>query len=60
MLQRLTWWQPDSPAASGADMVHAQAIFAVVGAVALEKGAAVANQIARERILGPLGLFEAR
>ncbi|RMD43731.1 hypothetical protein DV735_g1390, partial [Chaetothyriales sp. CBS 134920] len=45
---------PKSPAASGADMVHAQAIFAIIGALALEKGSAVANEVVRERILGPL------
>ncbi|RMZ83921.1 hypothetical protein DV737_g1507, partial [Chaetothyriales sp. CBS 132003] len=48
---------PESPAASGADMVHAQAIFAIIGALALEKGSAVANEAARARILAPLGLL---
>ena len=52
--------QPESPAASGADMVHAQAIFAIIGAISLEKGSAVANQVSRDRILGPLGLFATR
>ena len=60
MLYKLTVWQPDSPAASGSDMVHAQAIFAIIGAIALEKGSAVANQVTRERILAPLGLFGSR
>ncbi len=37
-------------------MVYAQAMFAIVGALALEKGAAVANEVARERLLEPLGI----
>lgn len=35
-------------------MVYAQAVFAIVGALALEKGGAVANKIAKERVLDPL------
>jgi large subunit ribosomal protein L15 len=30
-------------------------MYALVGAIALEKGGLVANQVARERILAPLG-----
>ena len=52
----LTSNQPDSLSASGADMVYAQAVFAVIGALALEQGGAVANRIAKEKILEPLGL----
>ena len=48
--------QPSSLQASGCDMVYAQAMFAVVGALALEKGAAIANEVARERLLEPLGM----
>ena len=48
--------QPQSLSASGADMVYTQAVFAIVGALALEKGGAVANKVAKERILDPLGL----
>ncbi|KAL2386687.1 hypothetical protein RJZ90_000546 [Blastomyces dermatitidis] len=40
---------------SGLEVVLTQAIYAVVGAVALEKGGAVANQVARDSILKPLG-----
>jgi len=50
----LTRFQPDSLLASGADMVYAQAVFAIVGALALEQGGAVANRVAKERILLPL------
>lgn len=37
-------------------MVYAQALYAIVGALALEQGGQVANRIARERILQPVGL----
>lgn len=41
---------------SGQDVVLAQTVYAVVGAVALRKGGDVAGRVARERVLGPLGL----
>ena len=37
-------------------MVYAQALFAIIGALALEQGGAIANQVVRERILQPAGL----
>ena len=37
-------------------MVLTQAIFAIVGALAMEQGGTVANRVARERILLPAGL----
>jgi hypothetical protein len=37
-------------------MVIAQATFAIIGAIALEQGGAIANQVARTRILGSRGL----
>lgn len=40
-------------------MVYAQAMLAIVGALALEQGLAVANKVAKERILRPLGLYKA-
>ncbi|KAK2788552.1 hypothetical protein FQN52_006665 [Onygenales sp. PD_12] len=40
---------------SGMELTLTQALYAVIGAVALEKGTVVANQITRERILLPLG-----
>ena len=52
-------WKPRNTEkldASGADVVLAQAIYAIVGAVALQKGGDVAAQIAKERVLAPLGL----
>ena len=41
---------------SGLPSVTSQALFAIVGAVALQKGGEVANNIVREQILSPLGL----
>ncbi|EHY55208.1 Large ribosomal subunit protein mL57 [Exophiala dermatitidis] len=52
-------WHPKDPErlqASGADLVYAQAVLAIIGALALEQGGAVANRIAKERVLIPLGL----
>ncbi|KAG5305174.1 RNase III domain-containing protein [Histoplasma capsulatum G186AR] len=57
-LQEVLRWVPryrNDLAASGLEVVLTQAIYAVVGAVALEKGGAVANQVARDSILKPLG-----
>jgi large subunit ribosomal protein L15 len=47
--------QPTHLAESGIDVILVHAMFAVVGAVALEKGGLVANQVVRDRILKPLG-----
>lgn len=41
---------------SGVELVLAEALYAVIGAIALQRGAAEAKKVARERILGPLGL----
>lgn len=52
-------WKPRNTEkldASGADVVLAQTIYAIVGAVALQKGGDVAAQLAKERVLAPLGL----
>jgi large subunit ribosomal protein L15 len=48
--------QADNLIGSGQEVVVAQAIYALVGAVALERGGEVANGIARQRILEPLGV----
>jgi outer membrane receptor for ferrienterochelin and colicin len=48
--------QPDNLNASGYDMVLAQAMYAIVGAVSLEQGGAVANRITKDRILAHIGL----
>lgn len=52
-------WKPNQPAKwieSGIDVILTQALYAIVGAVSLQNGGEVANRIARERILAPLGL----
>lgn len=41
---------------SGLPIVMAQAMYAIVGAVALQRGGVVANKVVREKILNPLGL----
>ncbi|PLB45983.1 RNase III domain protein [Aspergillus steynii IBT 23096] len=51
-------WSPRKPnnlESSGLELVLAHTMYAVIGAVSLEKGGHVANQMARERILAPLG-----
>ncbi|KAL4895970.1 ribonuclease-III-like-domain-containing protein [Aspergillus ambiguus] len=57
-LQKVLRWSPRKPqnlASSGFELVLAHTMYAVIGAVSLEKGGLVANQVARERILAPLG-----
>lgn len=58
-LQDVVRWvpkKPDNLNASGYDMVLAQAMFAIVGAVSLEQGGAAANRITKDRILAHIGL----
>lgn len=58
-LDKVVRWKPrksDNLESSGVDVVLAQSIYAIVGAMALQKGGDVAAQVARERILAPLGL----
>ncbi|RVX72786.1 hypothetical protein B0A52_03139 [Exophiala mesophila] len=43
--------KPDNLVASGSEVIHAQALAAIVGALALEQGSAVANRIAKEKVL---------
>jgi large subunit ribosomal protein L15 len=47
--------QPSNLASSGIELVLAHTMYAVVGAVSLEKGGHIANKVTRERILAPLG-----
>ncbi|KAJ9640074.1 hypothetical protein H2199_006308 [Coniosporium tulheliwenetii] len=52
-------WKPkksDNPQGSGVDTVMANTIYAVVGAIALERGGEVAIKTVRDTILRPLGL----
>ncbi|KAI9828365.1 MAG: hypothetical protein M1832_002793 [Thelocarpon impressellum] len=48
--------RPDNLGGSGEPTVLVEALFAIVGAVALQKGGPAAEKVARERILEPLGL----
>ena len=56
MLADLSNNQANDIGGSGANLVYAQTMCAIIGAVALQKGAEVANRIVRARILSPLGL----
>ncbi|KAK6440762.1 hypothetical protein LTR95_003012 [Oleoguttula sp. CCFEE 5521] len=58
-LKSVVRWKPRQTArmeSSGEDVVLATAVYAVVGALALQKGGEVAGRVARERVLKPLGL----
>lgn len=58
-LDKVVRWKPrktDKLESSGVDVVLAQTIYAIVGAVALQKGGDVASKLAKERVLAPLGL----
>lgn len=41
---------------SGVDVVTVQSLYAIIGAIALQKGGDVTRTIIRDRILSPLGL----
>jgi large subunit ribosomal protein L15 len=43
--------------ASGIDVVMTTSLYAVIGALALHKGAEFANQVARDKVLKPLGVL---
>lgn len=58
-LTRVVRWKPknvDNLRGSGQQLVIGQALYAIVGAVALQRGGEVANRVANERILDRLGL----
>jgi len=58
-LDKVTRWKPkktDNLHGSGVEAVLTTSLYAVVGAVALEKGGDVADRVVREKILTPLGL----
>ncbi|EXJ60721.1 hypothetical protein A1O7_04874 [Cladophialophora yegresii CBS 114405] len=58
-LPEVVRWHPRDPErlqASGSELVYAQALLSIIGALALEQGGAVANRIAMEKVLTPLGL----
>ncbi len=45
----------DNLEGSGIDTVLAEAVFAIVGAIALQQGGRVAARVARERVLDHIG-----
>lgn len=58
-MQDVIRWKPkkaDNLSGSGVESILAQTLYAIVGAISLEKGGAVANHVVKERILRPLGL----
>ncbi|KAF2769172.1 hypothetical protein EJ03DRAFT_327616 [Teratosphaeria nubilosa] len=58
-VDRVVRWQPrktDNMQSSGADTVLAHTVYSVIGALALQRGGELAARVARERVLGPLGL----
>jgi large subunit ribosomal protein L15 len=48
--------QPANLKGSGKNVVYAFSLYAIVGALALQRGGAVATEFAREKILKPLGI----
>jgi large subunit ribosomal protein L15 len=58
-LQGVLRWLPkkaNNLSGSGLELVMAQAMYAIVGAVSLERGGVVASSVVREKILRPLGV----
>lgn len=41
---------------SGIDIVLNSCLYAIIGAIALQRGGAVAAEVAREKVLKPLGI----
>ena len=41
---------------SGLEVVAAQALYSIIGAISLERGGEVANRVVKEKILQPLGI----
>lgn len=57
-LDKVTRWKPKSAASlvsSGQEAVITTSLYAIIGAIALERGGEVANKITQNRILSPLG-----
>ncbi|KAF2852032.1 hypothetical protein T440DRAFT_467270 [Plenodomus tracheiphilus IPT5] len=57
-LDKVTRWKPkraDNLQGSGIETVLMTSLYAIVGAIALERGGEVANKIVQDKILAPLG-----
>jgi hypothetical protein len=48
--------KPKDLDASGVNVVLTTTLYAIIGAIALQKGGDVAARVARERVLKPLGI----
>jgi large subunit ribosomal protein L15 len=48
--------QVENLSGSGIELVLSQALYAIVGAISLEKGGEAANEVVRKKILKPLGI----
>ena len=44
--------------ASGLPLIAQQAIYAIIGGIAMQRGGQIANEIVKDRILTPLGLYQ--
>jgi large subunit ribosomal protein L15 len=59
-MREILRWKPRMPAnleGSGIDAVLTTTVYAIIGAIAMQRGADVANHVARERVLKPLGIL---
>ncbi|KAB8303647.1 hypothetical protein EYC80_005041 [Monilinia laxa] len=59
-MQDIIRWEPrmkDNLEKSGIDVVLTTSLYAIIGAIALQKGGDVATKVARERVLRPLGIL---
>lgn len=57
-LDKVARWKPkraDNLQGSGQDAVLATSLYAIVGAIALERGGEAANKVTQQKILAPLG-----
>ncbi|CAG8981966.1 hypothetical protein HYALB_00004829 [Hymenoscyphus albidus] len=58
-MREILRWQPKDPKQllmSGDRVVMATSLYAILGAIGLHRGGAFANEVAREKILKPLGI----
>ncbi|KAF2246167.1 hypothetical protein BU26DRAFT_489079 [Trematosphaeria pertusa] len=57
-LDKVTRWKPkrtDNLQGSGIESVLSTSLYAIIGAIALERGGEVANKVTQDKILAPLG-----
>lgn len=59
-ISEVTQWKPRYPenlAASGFDIVMTASLYGIIGAISLHRGGHIANRVAKEKVLSPLGLL---